>query len=234
MKKMKHKTRTIKSRPEAERPREKLLGKGQKALSDEELLAILLRVGVSGQSAIDLARNMIERFGGLSNLMAARYQELMEVKGIGKAKAAQILAAFEIVKRQLRERLIKRKTFKSSKSAFDYLKSSLGPLKKEVFKVLYLNAGNQLIDDEDLFQGTLNEAAIYPREVAKQALDKNAYAVIFAHNHPSGLLQVTDGDITITRKLIKALNTCDIKVWDHVIVAGNRCLSMKMKNLVEF
>ncbi len=103
-----------------------------------------------------------------------------------------------------------------------------------MLKVLYLNAGNQLIADEDLFQGSLNEAAIYPREVVKQALAKNAYSVILAHNHPSGLLQVTDKDISITRQVIQALNTCQIKVLDHIIVAGNRCLSMRKKKLTEF
>lgn len=226
--------KAIKNWAEEDRPREKLLEKGPKALRDEELLAILLRIGRTGQSAVELAEKMIKDFGGLSNLMSTGYEELLQVKGIGKAKAAQILAAFEIVKRQLRERLNKRKTFKSSRSAFSYLKSSLGPLQKEVFKVLYLSPGNQLLDDEDLFQGTLNESAVYPREVVKRALKKNAYTVIFAHNHPSGLLQATEQDINMTKKLIRALGTVDIKVLDHVIVAGNKCFSMRLRKLVEF
>ncbi len=226
----------IKSWPEYERPREILLEKGPDHLSDAGLIAILLRTGTARKDAVQLARELLDRFGGLSELLRAPKKELEEIKGMGPAKISQLMAALEIIKRQLRDRLEKSDilTFENPRIVFDYLQSSMGAHKKEVFKVLYLNAGNRLIDDEDLFQGTLNESAVYPREVARRALEKNAYSIIIAHNHPSGLLQATDRDISITRKLLKALKTVDIKVLDHVIVAGSQCLSMRLEKLVEF
>ena len=226
----------IKTWPKYERPREIILGKGPDHLSDAGLIAILLRSGTARKDAVHLARELLDRFGGLSELLRAPKKDLEEIKGMGPAKIAQLMAALEIIKRQLRDSLKKSEimTFKKPQIVFDYLQSSMGAYKKEVFKVLYLNAGNQLIDDEDLFQGTLNESAVYPREVAKRALEINAYSIIIAHNHPSGLLQATDRDISITKKLIKALKTVDIKVLDHVIVAGNGCLSMRLDKLAEF
>ena len=226
----------IKSWPKYERPREILLEKGPDHLSDAGLIAILLRSGTAKKDAVHLARELLGRFGGLSGLLRTPKKDLEEIKGMGPAKISQLMAALEIIKRQLRDRLKKSDilTFENPQIVFDYLQSSMGAYKKEVFKVLYLNAGNQLIDDEDLFQGTLNESAVYPREVAKRALEKNAYSIIIAHNHPSGLLQATDRDISITRKLIKALKTVEIKVLDHVIVTGNGCLSMRLEKLAEF
>jgi len=226
----------IKTWPKYERPREILLEKGADHLSDAGLIAILLRTGMAGKDVVQFSRELLDRFGGLSGLLHAPKKDLEEIKGMGPAKIAQLMAALEIIKRQLRDSLKKSEmmTFENPRIVFDYLQSSMGAHKKEVFKVLYLNAGNQLIDDEDLFQGTLNESAVYPREVARRALEKNAYSIVIAHNHPSGLLQATDRDISITRKLIKALKTVDIKVLDHVIVAGNQCLSMRLERLVEF
>ena len=226
----------IKKWPANERPREILLEKGPDYLSDAGLIAILLRTGTARKDAVQLARELLDRFGGLSGLLRAPKKDLEEIKGMGPAKIAQLMAALEIIKRQLRDSLKKSemKTFENPQIVFDYLQSSMGAYKKEVFKVLYLNAGNQLINGEDLFQGTLNESAVYPREVVKRALEKNAYSIIIAHNHPSGLLRATDRDISVTRKLIKALKTVDIKVLDHVIVAGNQCLSMRLERLAEF
>jgi len=154
-----------------------LLEKGPTAVSDAGLVAILLRIGIPGKDAVSLARELLSHFGGLSGLLAARIDDLRKMKGIKDAKIAQLLAATEIAKRQLRSHLKKRIAFRKPQAIFRYLKSSMGPLNREVFKVLYLNAVNQLLDDEDLFQGTLNEAKIYPREVAKRALEKSAYAV---------------------------------------------------------
>ncbi|MFH1038133.1 MAG: DNA repair protein RadC [PVC group bacterium] len=236
MKKVAQIREPIKTWPVHERPREVLLEQGPDHLSDAALIAILLRTGTAGKDAVHLARELLDRFGGLSGLLRAPEKELKKVKGMGPAKITQLMAALEIIKRQLRDNLKKSgvMTFQNPQAVFDYLQTAMGAYKKEVFKVLYLTAGNQLIDDEDLFQGTLNESAVYPREVAKRALEKNAYSIIIAHNHPSGLLKATDRDISITRKLIKALKTVDIKVLDHVVVAGNHCLSMRLERLVEF
>ena len=226
----------IKTWPVDERPREILLEKGPDRLSDAGLIAILLRTGTAGKDAVHLARELLDRFGGLSGLLRAPAKELKKVKGMGPAKITQLMAALEIIKRQLRAELTKNETitFPNPRALFHYLQSTMGAYKKEVFKVLYLTAGNQLIDDEDLFQGTLNESAVYPREVVRRAMEKNAYSIIVAHNHPSGLLEATDRDKSITRELIKALKTVDIKVLDHVIVAGNDCLSMRLEGLVKF
>lgn len=224
----------IKHWPKSERPRETLLEKGPGAVSDAGLIAILLRVGRPGKDAVSLARELLKRFDGLTGLFNARLEDLKSVKGIKEAKIAQLLAATEIAKRQLRERLKKPKRFISPKGAFAYIKSSFRQSDKEIFKVLFLNAVNQLIGDEDLFHGTLNETAVYPREIAKRALENNAYSVILAHNHPSGKLQATERDIEITRIVIKALRALDVRVLDHVIVAGNRCLSMRLRKLVDF
>ena len=226
----------IKNWPEYERPREILLEKGADHLSDAGLIAILLRTGIVGKDVVQFSRELLDRFGGLRELLHAPEKDLAEVKGLGPAKIAQLLAAREIIKRQLRESLKKREilTFQNPENVFNYLQSSMGAYKNEVFRVLYLNAGNQMIDDEDLFQGTLNESAVYPREVARRALEKNAYAIIIAHNHPSGLLQATDRDISITRKIINALRTVDIKLMDHIIVVEDQCFSMRMEKLLKF
>ncbi len=226
----------IKKWPVTERPREILLEKGPEHVSDAGLIAILLRTGVSGKDVVQLARELLRQFHGIGGLLNAQKSELEKIKGLGPAKISQLMAALELTKRQLKECLKGKEinTFNDPEDLFSYLISSLGNLKNEVFKILYLNAGNQLIADEVLLKGSLNEAAVYPREAARKSLERNAYAVIFAHNHPSGLLQATDQDINITGKLITALKTVDVKVLDHIIIAGNNCLSMRQKNMVKF
>jgi len=219
----------IKNWPEGDRPREMLLGKGPEALSDAALLAILLRTGMKGKNAIALAREMISRFGGLNGLIMATQEDLLSVKGIGKAKAAQMLAAMEIVKRQLRQPLEKINIIKNPHHLFEYLKVSMANLSREEFRLLHLNRSKHLIAEEVLFRGTVDESAVYAREVVESALRKKASALIFAHNHPTGPAQFSPEDIELTKALIAACRAVDIPVLDHVIVGNDGFLSIKQE-----
>ena len=172
--------------PAAERPREKLIELGAEALSDAELLAIFLRVGVVGKSAVDLARDLLNQFGSLNGIFAATEQELSQVHGIGTSKYVQLQAIFEMSRRALTEQLQERDVLNSPQAVRDYLVLTLGALGKEVFFVLFLDTQNRLLAAEELFSGTLTQTSVYPREVIKRALHHNAAAVIFAHNHPTG------------------------------------------------
>jgi len=217
----------IKDWPERDRPREMLLDKGPEALSDAALLAIFLRTGRQGQNAIDLAREMIVKFGGLNGLMAATQEDLLGVKGIGKAKVAQIQAAMEIVKRQLRLPLEKTNIIENPRDLFEYLKVSMSNLSREEFRVLHLNRSKHLIWEEVLFRGTVDESSVYTREVIESALRKKASALIFVHNHPTGPAKSSQEDIELTRALVNACRAVDIPVLDHVIVGNDGFLSMK-------
>ena len=217
----------IKEWPIGERPREMLLDKGPEALSDAALLAILLRTGRQGQDAVALAREMLTKFGGYRGLMSATYEDLIKTKGIGKAKIAQILAAMEIAKRQLRQPLKKANIIKNAHDLFEYLQVSMSNLSREEFRVLHLNRSKYLIADEVLFRGTVDESSIYAREVIESALRKKSSAVIFAHNHPTGPAQASLEDIALTKSLAKGCWTVDIPVLDHVIIAQEGYLSMK-------
>lgn len=208
--------------PEAERPREKLLTLGAAALSDAELLALFLRVGVRGKSAVDLARDMLTRFGSLTRMFAASEQELASIPGIGSAKYAQLQAVLEMSKRALAEDLKSGAAMDSPGRVRDYLRLHLGNRPYEVFMALMLDNGNRLIAAEELFRGTLHQTAVYPREVVKSALAHNAAAVIFAHNHPSGEPEPSRADENLTSALKQALGLVDIRVLDHFVVAGNR------------
>lgn len=219
----------IKDWPEGDRPREMLLDKGPEALSDAALLAILLRTGRQGQNAIDLAREIISKFGGLNGLMSTTSEDLLGVKGIGKAKVAQILAAMEIVKRQLRQPLKKINIIDNPHHLFEYLKVSMSNLSREEFRVLHLNRSKHLIAEEVLFRGTVNESSIYTREVIESALRKKASALIFAHNHPTGPAEASQEDVELTRSLINACRAVDIPVLDHVIVGNDGFLSMRQE-----
>jgi len=219
----------IKDWPEGDRPREMLLDKGPEALSDATLLAILLRTGRQGQNAIALAREMIVKFGGLHGLMSTTSEDLLGVKGIGKAKVAQILAAMEIVKRQLRQPLKKINIIDNPHHLFEYLKVSMSNLSREEFRVLHLNRSKHLIAEEVLFRGTVNESSIYTREVIESALRKKASALIFAHNHPTGPAEASQEDVELTRSLINACRAVDIPVLDHVIVGNDGFLSMRQE-----
>lgn len=211
---------TITDWPEQERPREKLLRQGARALSDAELLAIFLRIGVKGKSAVDLARELLARFGSLNGLFAAPAQEFVAIAGLGSAKYAQLHAVLELARRTLREELAAGITLSSPGAVRDYLRLSLGGQLHEVFAVLLLDAQNRLICAEDLFRGTLTQTSVYPREVVKLALQHNAAAAIFAHNHPSGLAEPSAADELLTRSLKQALALVDVRVLDHFIVAG--------------
>lgn len=208
--------------PSAERPRERLLRCGSAALSDAELLAIYLRVGVRGKSAVDLARDLIARFDGdLSRLARATPAELAGTPGIGQAKAAQIHACFELSRRAISQELRTGNALDSPTAVRQWLKLSLAQLPHEVFVALWLDNRHQLLASEELSRGTLTQTSVYPREVVKKALQHNAAAVIFAHNHPSGFAEPSLADESLTRALKEALALIDVRLLDHFIVAGN-------------
>lgn len=217
------KTVAITDWPQQERPRERLLAQGPEALSDAELLAIYLRVGIRGRSAVDLARDLLQRFDGqLTRLATAPLRQLATVPGIGPAKAAQLKASFELARRALHQEMKERDNFSSPAQVRDWLRLQLAEQAREVFLALWLDAQNRLIRSEELFAGTLSQTAVYPREVIKSALAHNAAAVILAHNHPSGLAQPSAADTTLTQTLKDALLMIDVRLLDHFIVAGTR------------
>ena len=218
--------------PASERPREKLLELGVEALSDAELLAIFLRVGVTGKSAVDLARDLLNQFGSLNAIFAASLNELTQVNGIGTSKYAQLQAIFEMSRRALNEQMQVKDILSSPQQVRDYLCLKLGSMTWEVFVVLFLDAQNRVIVSEELFTGTLTQASVYPREVVKRALHHNAASVIFAHNHPSGVAEQSRADEMLTSELKKALATVDVRVLDHFIVAGNETLSFRERGLL--
>lgn len=219
--------------PECERPRERLLQKGAAALSDAELLAIFLRVGIKGKSAVDLARDLLGHFGTLTRLCNAGEREFAAIPGMGPAKYAQLQAVLEIARRALREDIGRCDLLSAPGAVRDWLRLHLAHRPHEAFIALWLDAQNQLIADEELFRGTLTQTSVYPREVVKQALRHNAAAAIFAHNHPSGVAEPSRADELLTSALKQALSLVDVKVLDHFIVAGNaRPLSFAEKGLL--
>jgi DNA repair protein RadC len=215
--------------PAAERPRERLLDKGAEHLSDAELVAILLRTGRRGKSAVDLAREMLHSFGSVTGVLSAK---LHSVKGLGPAKSAQFAAALELANRSLKERLKERPALTSPGAVRDYLRLAIGAREHEVFVCIWLDAQHRVIEIEVPFRGTLTQTSVYPREIVKAALAFNAAAVIFAHNHPSGAAQPSQADELLTRSLKEALALVDVKVLDHFIVAGNQAISFAERGLV--
>lgn len=218
--------------PEKERPREKLLQQGVTALCDAELLAIFLRVGVTGKSAVDLARDLLTRFGSLNGIFAASLEDLSQVNGIGASKYAQLQAIFEMSRRALAEEIQAGDVLGSPQQVRHYLCLRLGSLKREVFVVLFLDAQNRVVAQEELFAGTLTQTSVYPREVVKRALHHNAASVILAHNHPSGVAEQSRADELLTAALKQALALVDVRVLDHFIVAGNTTLSFAERGLL--
>jgi DNA repair protein RadC len=211
----------IRDWPEDERPRERLLTRGAAALSDAELLAIFLRVGSKGKSAVDLARELIGGFGGLNRMFAASQADFSAVPGMGPAKYAQLQAVLEMARRALGEGLKEQGlTFASPGGVRDYLRLHLAGLQHEVFLALWLDAQNRLIAAEELFRGTLTQTSVYPREVLKHALRHNAAAVVLAHNHPSGVAEPSRADELLTSELKQVLALVEVRVLDHFIVAG--------------
>ena len=218
--------------PAAERPREKLIELGAQALSDAELLAIFLRVGVVGKSAVDLARDLLTQFGSLNGIFAATETELSQVHGIGSSKYVQLQAIFELSRRALSEQLQQRDVLASPQAVRDYLVLKLGSYTKEVFLMLFLDTQNRLLGTEEMFSGSLTETSVYPREIVKRVLHHNAAAVIFAHNHPTGIAKQSQADELLTKQLQQALALIDVKVLDHFIVAGNNILSFSQSGLL--
>ena len=217
--------------PESERPRERLLARGAGSLSDAELVAVLLRTGIRGKSAVDLAREILGEFGGLGNLLAAGAM-LRRVKGLGAAKCAQFVAALELARRSMDERLKESAALTSPSAVRDYLRLTLGSREHEVFVCIWVDAQHKVIAVEEPFRGTLTQTSVYPREIVKAALAANAAAVIFAHNHPSGVAQPSQADELLTRNLKEALALIDVKVLDHFIVAGHQALSFAERGLL--
>src|SRR3954464_3665900 len=215
-------------RPE-ERPRERLLARGAQALSDAELVAILLRTGLRNKSAVELADELLKKFGGVAKMLES---DLRGIKGLGPAKTAQFAAAFEILRRSLDEKLKERSALTSPGAVRDYLRFVLGQQEHEVFGCIWLDAQHNVIGYEQLFEGTLTQTSVYPREIVKKALARNAAAVIFAHNHPSGVAQPSRADELLTRSLRDALALVEVKVLDHFVVAGNQTLSFAERGLL--
>ncbi len=211
--------------PLQERPRERLFALGAGSLADAELLAILLRTGVKGKSAVDVARQLLGRFGSVAALLEAGSGSLAETPGLGSAKLAQLQAALELARRALKEEISSRDALSSPRAVRDYLRLALAGREQEVFVVLLLDAQHRVTASEELFRGTLTQTSVYPREVVKCALKHNAAAVIFAHNHPSGVAEPSHADEILTRSLKAALALVDIQVLDHFIVAGSRTMS---------
>ncbi|MBI3150171.1 MAG: DNA repair protein RadC [Betaproteobacteria bacterium] len=222
----------IRDWPATERPRERLLASGAAVLSDAELLAIFLRTGVPGQSAVSLARTLLGRFGGLQALFAATAAEVCAARGLGPAKYAQLQAVLELARRVLAEHAAAKDTLASPAAVRDYLRLTLAARPHEVFLALMLDAQNRLIAAEELFRGTLTQTSVYPREVVKQALAHNAAAVIFAHNHPSGVAEPSRADEMLTQALKSALALVEVRVHDHLIVAGTSVVSLAERGLI--
>jgi DNA repair protein RadC len=224
---------TIKDWPSEERPRERLRRHGPGALADAELLAIFLRVGIRGQSAVDLARGLLARFDGdLGRLAAASLADLSALPGIGPAKASQLAATLELARRALQRGFAQRDLLSSPAAVRDWLRLKLASLPHEVFAALWLDAQNRLIQYDELFRGTLTQTSVYPREVVKQALSRNAAAVLLAHNHPSGVAEPSRADEALTQSLKQALALVDVKVLDHFVVTGNTALSFAERGLL--
>jgi DNA repair protein RadC len=222
----------IRDWPRDERPREKLLEKGAAALSDAELLAILLRTGTRGSSALDLARDVLKNFRGLRKFIAADRSRFCAVPGLGVARFAELQAAVEISRRQLTESLRAGPSLASPRATCDFLSAKLRDLEHEVFCCLYLDKRHRLIDYEELFRGTIDGASVHPREIVKLALQRNAAAVIIAHNHPSGIAEPSQADELITQRVKEALGLVDIRLLDHIIVGDGMIVSLAERGLL--
>lgn len=218
--------------PMDERPREKLLLRGPESLSDAELLAIFLRTGVSGQTAVDLARNLLVEFGGLRHLLGADQQRFCGARGLGSAKYAQLQAVLEMARRYLHEQLDVSEGLSNPQQTQDYLRAKLRHYTYEVFSCLFLDNRHRVIRYEELFRGTIDGASIHPREVVKRALEHNAAALIFAHNHPSGVAEPSRADRQITQRLKDALALVDIRVLDHIVIGEGDAVSLAQRGMI--
>ncbi|MDB5890364.1 MAG: replication and repair protein RadC [Polaromonas sp.] len=222
----------IKDLPEDARPREKLLARGPGALSDAELLALLLRTGLPGKNALQMGQEMMDTFGGVAGLLHAGPQALAAIKGLGPAKRAEIVAVLELARRALAEQLKEKQLFASPQAVRDYLQLQLGSRPHEIFAVLFLDSRHRLIALEELFRGTLSQSSVYPREVVIRALALNAASVVLAHNHPSGTAQPSRADEALTKTLKAALALVDVRVLDHFVVTSSQAVSMAEMGMV--
>ncbi len=223
----------LKDLPPDARPREKLLTRGASALSDVELLAILLRTGLAGKNVLNLAQELLDTFGGIAGLLHTGADDLKRIKGLGgPAKRAELIAVLELARRALTQQMTEQPAFETPGAVKDYLQLILGNRAHEVFAVIFLNAQNRLIAMEELFRGTLTQTSVYPREVVLRALHHHAAAVVLAHNHPSGSVQPSRADEALTQTLKTALALVDVRVLDHVIVGRGRALSMAEQGIV--
>jgi DNA repair protein RadC len=222
----------LKDLPQEARPREKLLSRGAAALSDAELLALLLRSGIRGKNVLQLAQELVDRFGGVAGLLHMPAEALMTVKGLGPAKRAELVAVLELARRALVQQLTQKPLFNTPQAVRDYLQLQLGGLHHEVFAVLFLDSQHRLIALEEMFRGTLTQTSVYPREVVKQALTLNASSVVLAHNHPSGTAQPSRADEALTQTLKAALALVDVRVLDHFVVTASQAVSMAELGLV--
>ncbi|MDO8457502.1 MAG: DNA repair protein RadC [Burkholderiaceae bacterium] len=225
----------LKSLPPESRPREKLLARGPGALSDAELLAILLRTGIVGKGVLHMAQELLDDtlgFGGISGLLNTTAEDLKRIKGLGPAKRAELVAVLELARRALAQQLKERTIFESPNAVKDYLQLHLAVRPYEVFAVLFLDVQNRMLAMEELFRGTLTQTSVYPREVVLRALHHNASAVVLCHNHPSGGVQPSKADESLTQTLKSALALVDVRVLDHIIVATGQALSMAEQGLI--
>ena len=223
---------TIRDWPRSERPRERLLQDGPRALSDGELLAVVLGSGVRGENVADLARSLLERWGGLAGLLGTSPDELAAAKGLGPARVARLAAAVELGRRYLAAPQSERRPLGAPLDAARYFKARLLDLPHEVFSCLFLDTRHRLIRYEELFRGTIDGATVYPREVVKRALQHNAAAVIIGHNHPSGISEPSEADRSITLKLAKALALVEIRLLDHVVVSRGGHVSLAERGMI--
>lgn len=214
------------------RPREKLLQRGPSALSDAELLALLLRTGIAGKNVLLLAQELVEAFGGVAGLLHSGADELGRIKGLGPAKRAELLAVVELARRALAQEIRQKPLFDSPQAVAHYLQLHFGHKPHEVFAVLFLDSQHRLLALEELFRGTLAQTSVYPREVVLRALHHHAAAVVLAHNHPSGAAEPSRADEMLTQTLKSALSLVDVRVLDHFVVTASACRSMAELGLV--
>ncbi len=226
------KTLRISDWPVAERPRERLIQEGAASLSDAEILAILLGRGSVGTTAVDLARQLMEHFGGIRSTLNASTAELCGLNGMGPAKTAVLFAARECGRRYLSERLRPGTTIGSPTDSREFLLANLRDRPHEVFCCLFLDNRHRVLAFDELFRGTIDAAAVYPREIVKQALTRNAAAVILAHNHPSGVADPSQSDQLITRRIRDALDLVDVRLLDHFVIGDNNCVSLASRGLL--
>jgi DNA repair protein RadC len=222
--------KSIREWPESERPREKLLEKGAETLSDAELLAVLFGQGIRGQDAVSFSRSLLLQFGGLRGILAQSSIMLGQVKGLGMAKRCMLLAVREIGLRQLREKMIGQNFVRSPQAVTDYLTAALRDQKREIFKVLFLDKGLRILAERDLFFGTIDEAAVHPREIVKAALEFHASSLVLVHNHPSGKVEPSREDYEITQKIKAACQTVSVRILDHIIIGENQYFSFSERN----